>query len=181
MQINYSFPYRAFIAPMMTFKQTSSQQGFTLLEVLISLVILAVGLLGLAGLQSVSVINNHGSLMRSEASLLSYDILDRMRANRDQALTTNQYLSGFGDSASAYTACGTSCSSNAALASHDLSQWKTDVAAQLPGGEAEVTRQNLPSGAVYIVKMRWDEMVPDETDPKLRKLSKAELQLRSEI
>ena len=166
---------------MTTLNKTSNQQGFTLLEVLISLVILAVGLLGLEGLQSVSVINNHGSLMRSEASLLSYDILDRMRANRDEALTTTQYLSGFEDSASAYTACGSSCATHAELASHDLSQWKTDVAAQLPGGEAEVTRENLPTGAIYIVKVRWDEMVPDETDPKLRKLSKAELQLRSEI
>ncbi|MBV1914484.1 MAG: type IV pilus modification protein PilV [Pseudomonadales bacterium] len=156
------------------------QQGFTLLEILVSLVILAVGLLGLAGLQSASVINNHGSLMRSEASLLSYDILERIRTNRDQALTTNRYLSDFGDSASSYSTCAATCTPPE-LASHDLNQWKSDIAAQLPGGEAEIARESLPVGAIYVVTVRWDEMIPDETDPKLRKKSTAQLQLRSEI
>lgn len=156
------------------------QRGFTLLEILVSLVILAIGLLGLAGLQSASVINNHGSLMRSEASLLGYDILERIRANREQALTTTRYLSDFDDAASSYANCVGSCTPPE-LASHDLNQWKTDVAAQLPGGEAEIARDSLLVGAIYVVTVRWDEMVPDETDPKLRKRSKAQLQLRSEI
>lgn len=164
----------------MDVKPLSTHRGFTLLEIMISLVILAVGLLGLAGLQSVSVINNHAALMRSEASLLSYDIMDRMRANRDEARDTNRYLSGFGDSASAYPLCIAPCTP-ATLASHDLNQWKTDVSTQLPGGEAEIARENLASGQLYIVTLRWDETVPDENDPKLRKKSKARLQLRSEI
>ena len=160
-------------------KGAFTQKGFTLLEVLISLVILAVGLLGLAGLQSVSVINNHGALLRSEASLLSYDILDRMRANREQAVTTSRYVSGFDDAASGYANC-TACAP-AALVDHDLNQWKTDVGNQLPGGEAEIAREALPSGVIYVVTLRWDETVFDENDAKLRKKSKAQLQLRSEI
>ena len=163
----------------MEIHNTNRQQGFTLLEILVSLVILAIGLLGLAGLQSASVINNHGSLMRSEATLLSYDILERIRTNRDQALTTNRYISGFSDHASSYSNCSPCTPSE--LASHDLRQWKTDIGLQLPGGEAEVARDDFPGGAVYVVTVRWDEMVLDETDPKLRKRSKAQLQLRSEI
>lgn len=165
----------------MNIKPLIAHRGFTLLEIMISLVILAVGLLGLAGLQSVSVINNHAALMRSEASLLSYDIMDRMRANREEARNTNRYLSGFDDSASAYPVCIAPPCSTAALASHDLNQWKTDVGAQLPGGEAEIVRETLASGTLYVVTLRWDETIPDENDPKLRKKSKARLQLRSEI
>lgn len=159
----------------------SDQRGFTLLEIMVSLVILAIGLLGLAGMQSVSVINNHAALMRSEASLLSYDIMDRMRANREHARTTSNYLSNFNEAASSYPLCNTPPCSPSMLANHDLNQWKTDVSAQLPGGEAEIARENLPSGVLYVVTLRWDETVPDENDPKLRKKSKAQLQLRSEI
>ena len=52
---------------------------------------------------------------------------------------------------------------------------------QLPGGEAEIAREALPSGVIYVVTLRWDETVFDENDAKLRKKSKAQLQLRSEI
>ena len=60
--------------------------GFTLLEVLVALVILSIGLLGLAGLQAASLRYNHSSYLRSQATLIAYDIVDRMRANRQEAL-----------------------------------------------------------------------------------------------
>ena len=55
--------------------------GFTLIEVLIAMIILAVGLLGLAGLQATSLRNNQSAYNRSVATQLAYDIADRMRAN----------------------------------------------------------------------------------------------------
>ena len=62
-------------------------RGSTLLEVLVSIVVLSIGLLGLAGLQATSMKSNHSAYMRSQATLLAYDLADRMRATRDSSTT----------------------------------------------------------------------------------------------
>ena len=59
--------------------------GFTLIEVLIAMIVLAVGLLGLAGLQATSLRNNQSAYNRIKATQLAYDIADRMRANYTEA------------------------------------------------------------------------------------------------
>ena len=66
-------------------QMSDRQRGFTLLEVLIAVMLLAVGLLGLAGLQAVSLRNNHSAYLRSQATMLTYDIIDSMRTNRSAA------------------------------------------------------------------------------------------------
>lgn len=74
-----------------------TQSAFTLVEVLVAIIILAVGMLGLAGLQLAGMRNNHSSFLRTQATLAAADLIDRMRADpaafRDQKLdagtTTN--------------------------------------------------------------------------------------------
>lgn len=61
------------------------QRGMSLLEVLVAFIVLAVGLLGLAGLQANALKNNQSSLQRSQAIMLSYSILDAIRADRANA------------------------------------------------------------------------------------------------
>jgi type IV pilus assembly protein PilV len=58
-----------------------AHRGFTLIEVLVTLLIVAIGLLGLAGLQVTGLRSNLSSEARSQASLLANDIIERMRAN----------------------------------------------------------------------------------------------------
>lgn len=58
-----------------------SMNGFTLIEVLVSVVVFSIGLIGLASLQTISLKHNNDSYMRSQAILLAQDIADRMRAN----------------------------------------------------------------------------------------------------
>lgn len=60
-------------------------RGSTLIEVLVAVVILSVGLLGLAGLQMISLQSNQSAYTRSQASLLAYDLVDQMRARRTAA------------------------------------------------------------------------------------------------
>lgn len=60
---------------------TLSSKGFTLIEVLISVIVFSIGLIGLASLQTIALRNNNESYMRSQATLLTQDIADRMRAN----------------------------------------------------------------------------------------------------
>ncbi len=57
-------------------------QGFTLVEVMVAVVILAIGLLGMATLMMNSLQSNESAYSRSQATLLAYDILDRMRVNK---------------------------------------------------------------------------------------------------
>jgi type IV pilus assembly protein PilV len=62
--------------------------GFTLIEVLVAMVVLTVGLLGLAGLQATSLKNSQNAYYRSVATQLAYDMADRMRANFTEARKT---------------------------------------------------------------------------------------------
>ena len=55
--------------------------GFTMLEVLVAILVVSLGLLGLAGLQTVGLRNNTSSAQRTIATQLAYDIADRMRGN----------------------------------------------------------------------------------------------------
>jgi len=65
----------------------AKQKGFTLLEILVTLVILAIGLLGLLSLQMVSLKNNHSAQLRTTAIVHAYDILDRIRLNKSADYT----------------------------------------------------------------------------------------------
>jgi type IV pilus assembly protein PilV len=67
-------------------RRRRAQCGASLIEVLVSMLILAVGLLGFAGMQMVGIKSNHSAQMRSQATLLAYDLADRMRGARDAAL-----------------------------------------------------------------------------------------------
>ncbi len=62
------------------------QAGAGLIEVLVAVVVLAIGLLGMAGLQASALRGNQSSYARSQAVMLSYYMLDMMRADRNRAV-----------------------------------------------------------------------------------------------
>jgi len=68
----------------------NQSSGFTLLEVMIAIVVVAFGLLGLAGLQVFALKNNQSAAMRSAATVLASDVVDRMKANF-QGVIAGQY------------------------------------------------------------------------------------------
>jgi type IV pilus assembly protein PilV len=109
----------------MTMQRSS---GFTLLEVLVSMVVLSIGLLGMAGLVASGLKSNHTANYRSHATMLVDDYLDRMRANKTLAL------------ASAYdTNLASACSQPpGTIQRYDCAEWKAMVARELPGGDAAV-------------------------------------------
>ncbi len=120
------------------------QRGMTLIETLVALVVLSIGLLGVAAMQMASLRNNHAAHTRSQATALAYDIADRMRANRDAAIN-GDYDIGIGAALPATTA----------IADVDLVAWKTALAAALPGGDGAVG----PGAAANLVRItiRWDD------------------------
>ena len=128
-----------------------SHSGFTLLEVLVTLVILAIGLLGLAGLQATGLQNNLSAYHRSQATQLSYDIADRMRAN---VAAISSYVSISPTSATAKASCITATGCPAAsMAENDLFEWNTSLTAALPSGKGTVTQ----SGSIYTIAVTWDD------------------------
>ncbi len=124
------------------------QSGFTLLEVLITLIILSVGLLGLAGLQTMSLRNNHSAYLRSQAITQSYDIVDRMRANSGQIAAYSLLNASY-----TFAAIGTlnnncdktaGCTSNQ-MALHDLYRWNQSL-------RSKGSRNALPLGIGIICR-----------------------------
>jgi type IV pilus assembly protein PilV len=69
--------------------RANKHSGFTLIEVMVTLIVLSTGLLGVAGLQLTALKNNDSAYFRSQASLYCYEIVDRMRANRGAATAGN--------------------------------------------------------------------------------------------
>lgn len=98
--------------------------GFTLIEVLVAILILAVGLMGLSAMQLTSLKVNQGAYYRSQASILASDILDRMRANRD-AFESGEYdsLDTSGSVPSAQGCISSTGCTRTQLASQDFYEW----------------------------------------------------------
>lgn len=141
------------------------QRGFSLVEVLVTVLILAIGLLGLAGLQLSSLRNNRTAYERSQATLLAYDIIDRMRANR-AAANNGAYAIALDEGLSGVNCVGAAADCSAAqMADHDLDQWKctlgkwtsdaacAGIAAALPEGDGAIALSN----DVVTVTIQWEE------------------------
>ena len=126
--------------------QRGRQRGFTMLEVLISIVVIAFGMLGIAGLQAFALKNSQGASYRSVATVLANDLIDRMRAN-PQGASTNAYANGATmGTPSANPDCLNLTACNAtSLALHDLSEWTTAIAAALPAGVGYLCRDDSPN------------------------------------
>lgn len=129
----------------MTHNTPQRQHGATLIEVLIAVVVLSIGLLGLAGLQATSVKSNHSAYQRSQATLFAYDLADRMRANRTEALT-NAYEVNFPTSSSSHSVSGTQ-------AAKDKAEWLNSLARTLPEGTGKVEKD----GTLVIIHVRWND------------------------
>jgi type IV pilus assembly protein PilV len=156
---------------MMSLRRSNScSRGFTLLEVLVALFVLSVGLLGLAALQIHSLSLSTTSYFRTQATVSVYDLIDRMRSNR-QAFLNNGYhtpnLAAADAAVEAYEACdnGGSCdcgsvACNAAnLAIYDLGTWYKQIEKVLPQADGQnralITR-NATTNEVTI-RIQWVE------------------------
>jgi type IV pilus assembly protein PilV len=142
-------------------RSRKEQRGFTLTEVLVSVIVLSIGLLGLASLQANSLKFNHSAYTRSQATHLVYSITDQMRANRQAA------LNGDYDVDRATTPGGST------VAAQTVAAWKADVANRLPAGEASICRSNDGqacdgAGNVFIVDVFWDDSRGEEPEQQFR-------------
>ena len=161
-------------------RRADSQSGFSLIEVLISIVILSFGLLGLVGLQAAALQGNRDARLQSTAVLLARELAEMMRSNKDVALTaTNPYLGDFNTDpmvAASPSYClnvgslPTACSSNTAIANAQMTEWLARVNSELPGARVAVCVDKAPydtagkprwacdntgTGPIAVIKIGW--------------------------
>ena len=129
---------------------STKNHGFTMIEVLITLVILSIGLLGLAALQANSMASNHNSYLRSQAIQLAYDMGDRMRANI-VGVNAGNYNAIAGIAVD--PACITAGCTPAQMATYDTFEWNTLLSQRLPSGRGTVTG----NGTDFVISVMWDE------------------------
>lgn len=120
--------------------------GFTLLEILVAMLVAALGILGVVAMNLASIRMQADSANRAQAGLYAQDILDCMRANKTQAVD-GLYDRKLGAPRPEPTG-------SAPLAKRDLSTWLTNLQRELPSGDAEVS---VSSGGDVSVTIQWFE------------------------
>ena len=129
-----------------------AEDGFTLVEVLVAIVVLSFGLLGMVGLQAAALKYNRDARNQSVAVSLARELAEMMRSNAQVAgLTTgNPYYGSFSGTAlapSTTSAClsiGNTCASTTDLANAQMTDWLTRVEDALPGARVEVCDDSAP-------------------------------------
>lgn len=128
------------------------QHGFSLVEVLIALAVLSIGLLGLAALQTVSLKAGHDSYQRTQATMLAYDIVDRMRAN-PVGLAAGKYNSVTVSTNPGSTDCVSASCTTDQIADYDIRSWHSILAAKLSQGQGTIST----SGTTRTITVLWSE------------------------
>jgi type IV pilus assembly protein PilV len=133
------------------------QTGFSLIEVLIALVIMSVGMLGIAGLYVEGMKAGRTSTFRHHAVTLASDIADRIRAN---PLGTVDYMGDPGDN---NCVLGNVDCDASQMAAHDIFLWEIQAAAMLPNGTVAINYDDTVTPNTYQIDISWAEA--GETTP----------------
>ena len=142
--------------------------GYVLLEALIAVVIAAVGFIGAARMQTFGLAMNNSTQARQKATLLGYQMADRIRANQAgvSARAYDRPSAGATDCLIAVTGC-----TPTQLAAADVGEWESEIAAQLPGATGVVCLDSTPddgtasapqcdgAGNIIAVKLWWVDKV----------------------
>jgi type IV pilus assembly protein PilV len=122
-------------------------RGSTLIEVLVTAVVMAVGLLGVASVQITSLKTNDSTYNRTQSAMSTYNLMDYIRANRESALAGdyNISLSAFSD---------LSTPSGNSIAETDLYHWFQKLNNNVSSAKAAI---NCNSSGICAVKVQWDD------------------------
>jgi len=149
-------------------RPVNQESGFTLLEILVAIVVLSIGLLGLAAIQVNSLNNNQTAYFRSIASQQAYDMADRMRANL--AGVSAGHYDNITATIPTNPACidsgSSGCTTLSSVRSTDQFQWLTNTAVLLPSGSGTVRCSRGPatclttdvnSNRIFNITVSWTE------------------------
>lgn len=135
-------------------RSMKSNAGFGMIEILVSLLVLAIGLLGLASLQTTSLTQSSETRNRSQAILLADDMFERIRANRNDIAS---YVVAAGNA----PACNSAFKvANTSVVTDDISEWQNSLGCLLPGGNGTIQI----NGQVATVDITWNTNTGNSDD-----------------
>jgi type IV pilus assembly protein PilV len=145
----------------------SSSRGFTLVEVLVSLAVFGIGLLGLGKMLLVSMKSNGSSFSHAQAMVLANAMIDRIRANRTTALqgsSSNYSLPTLASTVGTAPDCQSATCSGAQLATYDVSNWLSTLSAAngLPNAQGQIVFNQSTSQTTVTVTIQWDDSITQQ-------------------
>ena len=163
---------------MQRLRRLRKTAGFSMIEVLVAVLVMGIGVLGITGLQMISLQNNRGALLRSEAVMLAYDMLDRIRANPAGTPAGAAYNGvSLGGGPPGSSDCNAANCTSAQMVAFDQRVWKCVLGSYLEDGSC-VTFQDagvvpapdeqpgLPNGdgsvavdgnGIITITVQWDD------------------------
>ncbi len=150
----------------------SKQLGITLIEVLVTVLILAIGGLGIASMQLAGLKYTNGAYARTQSVILANDMINKIQSNRTFALDLNNdgtfgnnepyTIPTFGSIITSTKDCTQDECDTQELADYDLSTWLDEVARVLPAGRGRITLINQPNAGIterqFNISLQWREV-----------------------
>jgi len=127
------------------------QRGFSLVEVLIALVIMSVGMLGIAGLYVQSMQAGRTSMLRHHAVTLAGDVADRIRANPRAGIAYE------GPGVDGTCVSGVVDCDEVTMAGHDIMLWEQQADDTMPAGDVEIIFDDSGNPPLYTINITWSE------------------------
>lgn len=148
-------------------RQKTKQRGVSMIEALVALVVLALGVMGLAGIQTRTLLDSRSTNERAIAVRMAEDLNERMQVNTavkfaTPALNPNPYVVTWGAAATP-TDCFANVCTGAQLAGFDIAQWKGVLSQLLPGGDARVFRSDTDANQ-FGVLIGWNARLAKNQD-----------------
>jgi type IV pilus assembly protein PilV len=138
---------------ILSYKKIKHSEGFSLIEVLITMLIMAVGLMGIAALQFRGLQYSHDAYIRTQINFLAYDIADRMRLNRANATGYDaDYVIP-----TTLAAVGTCTQATAQSAANDLICWRQLVYGAIPPGSLANIDEDPDGSGTYEITLSWTD------------------------
>lgn len=176
--------------PTSWWKQGDKQQGFSLIEILVALIVLAVGLLGLASLQSVAIKSNQDADWSGQAQLLALEMADRIRANEEYTACPNAperefHTDNYNNPPALSHNCAANACSPAEIAEDDMFEWRARIQQVLPGGAGMVCidadpsdqndctacNRNVNNSCPYLIRLTWNSNRPGNNNPNVFRMA----------
>lgn len=146
--------------PVVNRFSATKQQGFTLIEMLVALVVLSVGFVGVAGLQLVSLRNGQDSIARSSSSFMAYSLIEAIHANsQDAASFASDWKTSVPD-----------CDSALATVNGELNCFYNRVMTELPAGNAKITFDNSTANKKVTIEISWLDKESKQTTAATNRL-----------
>lgn len=131
------------------------QRGFSMLEILITLVIIAVAMLGTAGMQLNAMRLNKGSQFRTQAIFLASDMAERLEANKSEAILGTYAVATTNVVSTPATNCAAAACNAASLAAWDIGQWEQSVSNLLPQASWSIIQDTSGDPSTYRIIVNW--------------------------